>query len=96
MKSKKARKMTFRQRLRATADERLSKMIVAVRGAGIAVCADSKTNINPYDVMRLACGTQTKSLRYKVVGDLANEMEAELEKLYNKQMDLLKEGSDGE
>ena len=96
MKTKKVRKVTFRQRLRADADERLTKMIVAMRGAGVVVCDDSKTNINPYDVMRLACGRQNKSLRYQVVSDLANEMEAELEKLYNKQMNLLKEDSDGE
>ena len=95
-KKTKAKKITFRQRLRTQSDVRLSEMIVAMRHAGKNICKESKTEINPYDVMRLACGGQTKSLRYRVVTDLANESEAELEVLYNRQMDLLKADSDGE
>ncbi len=88
MKKSKAKRVTFRQRMRAQSDERLSAMIVAMREAGQRICKESKTEINPYDVMRLSCSNQTKSLRYRVVTDLANEHEAELERIYNSQQEL--------
>lgn len=87
MTTNKARKMTFRQRLRAEAEDQLEEMKSDIRlQATESVKAVSA--INPFDVMRLACGTQTKSLRYRLVTELANEKEAKLEALYNKQMEL--------
>lgn len=96
--SKKAKKMTFRQRLRAQSEDRLKEMVKTVQ---ILVVESVKpvSEINPYDVMRLACGKQTKSLRNRLIGELANEHEAELEKIYNKQQDLsfgTKEDDDAE
>jgi len=88
MTTKKAKKMTFRQRLRATAEERLSKMTNATAARCMDVCKESKTEINPYDVMRLAAGKRNESLHYRLVSELANEMEAELERIYNNQQDL--------
>ena len=97
MTTKKAKKMTFRQRLRADAEDKLQQMESTVRLLATDALKSEGTTINPFDVMRLASGTQTKSLRYRLIGELANEKEAELEALYNKQQDLpLKAGSDGE
>ncbi len=89
----KAKKMTFRQRLRAQSEERLQHMESAIRILATE-SVKAVSAINPFDVMRLASGTQTKSLRHRLVTELANEAEAELEALYNKQMDLLKGDSD--
>jgi len=87
-KKSKVKKMTFRQRVRATADERLSAMIVAVREADRQICKESKTEINFYDVMKLACGGRTESLRNRLVTELANEHMAELEAIHNNQLNL--------
>ncbi len=87
MTTNKARKMTFRQRLRAQSEERLEKMASVIRLQAIE-SVKAVSQINPFDVMKLACGTQTKSLRYRLVTELANEAEAELEALYNKQIEL--------
>ena len=96
MKTKQARKMTFRQRLRADADKKLQYMDSIVRILVTEALKSEGIGISTTDIMRLASGTQTQSLRLRLIGELANEKEAELEKLYNKQMDLLKEDSDGE
>lgn len=96
MSKKKAKKMTFRQRLRATAEERLEAMKIAMSRHGAMVCKDAKTEINPYDVMRLLSSGGTKSLHYRVVSNLVNEMEAELEEIFNRQQDFpLEDNSDG-
>lgn len=87
-KLRKSKKMTFRQRLRVTAEERLEAMKIAMSRHGAIVCKESKTDINPYDVMRLLAGGGTKSLHYRLVSELANEMETELEAIFNRQQDL--------
>ena len=80
-KKTKVKVTSFRQRLRGQAGERLAKMIMSC----IAMVTDEvakQTKINPYDVMRLACGGQTKTLRTRLITELANETYLELERLY--------------
>ena len=94
-KTKKAKAMSFRQRLRAQSEERLAVMEEAVRCAVRNVVAPH-SQIDPLDVMRMICTGQTKSLQYRLITELSNETEAELEKLYNKQMNLIPEDPDGD
>ncbi len=97
MTTKKAKKVTFRQRLRVQSEERLEAMTIAMSRHGAMVCKEAKTEINPYDVMRLLSGGGTKSLRYRLVTELSNEVLAELEEIYNRQQDLpLKDGKQGD
>ena len=62
MSKTKAKAMTFRQRLRAQADERLTKIEETIK---ILVVESIKpvSEINPYDVMRLISSGQAKTLR---------------------------------
>lgn len=87
-KKTKAKGFTFRQRLRADAEQTLISLI---NTAVILVTDDCKavgTEINPADVMRAACTSQNKSLRYRLITELANEKVAELERIYNNQQEL--------
>ncbi len=94
-KAKKAKPMSFRQRLRVQSADRLDIMEEAVRIAVRDVVAPHSA-VNPHDIMRLLCTGQTKTLREQIITELANETEFELEALYNKQLNLLPEGSDGD
>jgi len=94
-KKTKAKKISFRQRLRNQSADRLDVMAEAVRIAVRDVVAPH-SQINPHDVMRLLCTGQTKTLREDLITQLANETEAELESIYNRQMELLKEDSSGD
>lgn len=94
-KKTKAKKISFRQRLRNQCAERLDVMAEAVRIAARDV-VKPHSEINPHDVMRLICTGQTKTLREDLITQLANETEAELEAIYNKQMNLLPEDSDAD
>ena len=96
MAKNKGRKMTFRQRLRAQATEKLNELELAMLAAAHQVRADFNIELNVYNIMRLLCTGKNKSLRYRLVTELANEQEAELEALYNRQMNLLEEDSNGE
>jgi hypothetical protein len=87
-KKSKVKVITFRQRLRAQSEERLDKMLSVMGTAAQRVCEETNTEINPYDLMRLACNRQTKGLRYKLTSELSNEVENELEAIYNKQQAL--------
>jgi hypothetical protein len=94
-KKTKAKKISFRQRLRNQCAERLDVMAAAVQIAACDVVAPH-SQINPHDVMRLLCTGQTKTLREDLITQLANETEAELEAIYNRQMNLLPEDSDAD
>ncbi|KPK74266.1 MAG: hypothetical protein AMJ84_00325 [Acidithiobacillales bacterium SM23_46] len=87
--------MTFRQRLRADCADRLEKICEAVRLNAINAVQASDSAINPYDVMRLITGGQTKTLRERLITELANEIEAELEQIYNRQIGLDLEDGNG-
>ena len=94
-KKTKAKKISFRQRLRNQCAERLDVMAEAVRITARDVVAPH-SQISSLDVMRLLCAGQTKTLREDLITQLANETEAELEAIYNKQMNLLPEDPDGD
>lgn len=92
----KEKAMSFRQRLRAQSAERLDAIATGVARAADAAMVDADTDINVHDVMRLLCAGQTKTLREQLITELSNEAEAELEKIYNRQIGLLPEGDDSE
>ena len=98
-KKVKAKKMTLRQRLRADAEDKLERMMESARQNVVNVVSAFDSAINPYDLLRVMSSSQTKSLRNRLIGELANETEYELEQLYNKQQDLTfgtkQEASDG-
>lgn len=94
-KKTKARKMNLRQRLRSAADDKLTMIEQKV----LESCRDAvaqHSQINPYEVMRLCCTGPQKSLRAKLITDMANEAEAELERLWNNQQKLALEETDND
>jgi hypothetical protein len=95
-KKTKAKPQSFRQRLRAEAYSRLEKILDDADNAIMGSVASNGTEISRFDVMRLLSAGQTKTLRDTLVTELANEKEAELEALYNKQMNLLPEDDDAD
>ena len=82
----KAKKMTFRQRLRTDAEERLDAIIKASYDAIDKVKGNH--HIATMAIMRLCSGGQTKSLRHRLITSLADEQMAELEEIYNRQQQL--------
>ena len=94
-KKTKAKKISFRQRLRNQCAERLDVMAEAVRITARDVVAPH-SKISSLDVMRLLCAGQTKTLREDLITQLANETQDELEAIFNKQMNLLPEDPDGD
>jgi len=87
-KKTKAKLMTFRQRLREQAGYKLNSMLNAVQLLAAEAVKAEDSEINPADVMRLASSAQTKSLRWRLITELANEKVAELERIYNNQIAL--------
>ena len=87
-KKKDVKPTTFRQRLRAQSADKLALIAAAMNAAAIRVIEETDTHINPTDVMRLVCNSQTKGLRAKLISELSNEIETELEAIYNKQLGL--------
>lgn len=88
-KKSKAKTMTFRQRLRADAELKLDKMMSSMGTAGIRVCEEHNSEIDHTLLMQLASQpVQGKTLRSKLIGELANEAEAAVEKIYNNQQGL--------
>lgn len=88
-KKSKVKRATLRQRLRQQSAGRLDVLTADVKTAVEDTLKSAGTEINPYDVMRLLSGGQTKTLREQLITDLSNEVENELEALYNKQLGLL-------
>ncbi len=93
-KKTKAKKISFRQRLRNKSEETLDTIIKAAYDA--VDKAKGGHHISTVDIMRLCSGGQTKTLRENLITQLANETEAELEAIYNRQMNLLPEDPDGD
>lgn len=87
-KKNKTKKMSLRQRLRQRAEGRLDALQGLVNAAMIRVGEEADTDINLYDVLRMMVGTQTKTIREKLITELANEEERRLEALYNSQQAL--------
>jgi hypothetical protein len=90
------KKLSFRQRLRDGAENKLDKMVSTMQAAATRVIEEHDSNINEYLLMQLASQPiQGKTLRHDLVTKLANEAEQELEALYNDQHKLdLGEGDD--
>ncbi len=86
MSKTKAKKMTFRQRLRTDSEDKLDAIIKASYEAVDKVKGNH--NIGTNAIMRLCSGSQTKSLRHRLITELANEQMAELEEIYNRQQQL--------
>lgn len=82
----KVKAMTLRQKLRADAEKQLAGLREQMNEAAQKVTADLE--INPYDLMRLCCTGQTKTVKAQLITDLANHKERQLEKLYNDQMGM--------
>jgi hypothetical protein len=93
-KKTKAKKISFRQRLRNQCADRLDVIIKASYDA--VDKAKGNSHIGTKEIMRLCSGGQTKTLREDLITQLANETEAELEAIYNKQMNLLPEDPDAD
>jgi len=95
-KTKAKKKMSFRQRLRNQSAERLEAIEAEIVRASDKVLADLGANLMAVSVMRLISGSQTKTLREDLITILSNQTEAELESIFNRQMELLKEDPDGD
>ena len=84
------KKLTLRQRMRDAAEKKLDRLVDAMRAAGKHVCDEDKVGLDPSLVMQLASQPeQGKTLRHQLITELANEAEAELEKIYNDQLNLI-------
>lgn len=86
MTAKKAKKLTFRQRLRAGATSRLEihRNELVDQAAKIA----GKLGVKTADLLKYAGGGQTKTVKDALVTVIANVQEAEIEAIYNKQQDM--------
>ena len=85
----KAKKLTLRQRLRQDAEKKLHLMVLAMEGAAERVIEEHNSHIDTLRLMQLASQpNQGKTLRSDLITVLANEAEAEIEALYNKQQGL--------
>jgi len=72
---------TLRQQLRTEADVTLSGLMVDMIAAADKVAGES--GVDAHDLMRIAAGgASTKTLREKLIGDLANQVERELLKIF--------------
>jgi len=86
MGTKKAKALTFRQRLRVDAIGDLGTLVDEVTAAAKKIVLNK--NIEAADLMALASNPKAKSLCHGLVTKLANGKERELEAIYNKQQDL--------
>jgi hypothetical protein len=88
MPNKNEKKLTLRQRLRAAAETNLDKILREMEHAAARVLDEAGTDIDEYDLMHLCAHKDQKSLRSKLVTQLANEAESGLERIYNTQLGL--------
>jgi len=88
MPKKNEPRLTLRQRLRADAEKKLDQILKELEQATARVLDQAGTDIATWDLLHIAGSRQNKSLRAHLVTKLANEAEAELEKLYNNQQKL--------
>lgn len=83
----KAKKLTLRQRLRQDAEKKLDGMIEQA-SEKVATVTEG-TSVDFYLLMQLASQPgQGKTLRDNLITKLANDKEAELEEIYNRQQGL--------
>ena len=82
------KQMTLRQQMRAQAADKLAELEKLVHSGVLRALEEAGVELNPYDVMRLCVGGQTKTVREQLITDLANLAEAELLRLWNNQQTL--------
>lgn len=88
-KNQEVKRLTLRQRLRNDAEKRLDEILQMMRQAGARVTDEAGTEIQPSLLMQLASQpNEGKTLRNSLVTQLANEAEAKLEAIYNRQIAL--------
>lgn len=81
------KKVTLRQRLRNAAESKLQGLLEQATEAAAEICKG--TSVDKHLLMQLASTPNGgKTLRNDLITKLANDAEAELEKLYNNQMAL--------
>lgn len=83
-----AKKTTLRQRLRHDANEKLLEIGKTAFAGVERALEEHDTDISATELMRFLSGTQVSTLQEKLITDLANEAEAELEEIYNRQQGL--------
>lgn len=93
---KKKETVSFRQRLRNDAAEELYALRLKFEEVCESELIAANTGISKFDVFKLLSGSQTKTLEEQLITELANEKEAALEAIYNKQIDLLPEDTSGD
>ena len=79
--------MTLRQRLREAAETDLDELIDRLQDDAADLIVQHP-KILTKDLLKLAAGGRTDSVRTKVVTALTNQKEVELEKFFNKQQEL--------
>lgn len=84
----KAKKMGLRQRLRHDANKKLLEIGKTAYAGVERAMEEHDTKLNPMDVMRFIAGNQVRTLQQELITQLANEAEAELERIYNRQQGL--------
>ena len=80
--------LTLRQQLRADANVRLDAISRLVGTAVDRALEEAGVELPYRDVMRFCLGGQTQTVHEKLVTQLANQAEAELLAIWNKQADL--------
>jgi hypothetical protein len=80
--------MTLRQRLRSDANDKLLAVGKTAYAGVERALEEHSTNIDAKDLMKFMSGTQVASLQDKLITQLANEAEAEIEAIYNRQQGL--------
>ncbi len=78
--------MSLRKRLRDQAATELNIIVGSLQE--FAAKIGNSRGLNHLDVLRIAAGGRTDSIIAKVITDMANYKEAELEKIYNEQLVL--------
>lgn len=92
---KKARKTTFRSRIRQQATTRLDRLLSDAHNAIEGVIKDTNAPVTVETLARILSSSDTKTIRVRVITDMADQYEAELEALYNKQQEKLDLGDAG-
>jgi len=86
-----SKKPSLRSRLRSDAATQLGALMAAAGKAIDKIGAPA--GIHRVDLAKMIGSSQTDTLRTKLVTQLADRHEAELEKIYNTQLDLLAQES---
>lgn len=84
----KGNEMTLRQQLRQQAEAKLEQVRILVVVAVDRAMQEAGVDLDGYDVMRMCVGSHTKTVKAKLITELANSAEAALIKMWNDQQSL--------